>query len=446
MSNEIDFSDISFKKAYDSIDDYPDNNILITGGAGVGKSLILESMFKRLKKRKENAVVVCPTGVSSAILLEKGIPASTIHSFFCLQASDIFEKKLEMNPNRKKLIKDLKYLIFDEISMVSPSLFDHISWILEQLKFKGKLIFFGDFYQLSPVVQLSDPDVENYYISQKYISSKNDKPQFFDSHYYKNLHMKTFKLEKTYRQKDEDFINALCRIRTSSQTDADLKLINSRVIKPYLFQEEKKNLLYLCSTNRLVNIMNKNYETSFEGRPFMDYEVLGTGTYKDNDKEMVRIYEGQQVMCIHNNKEEGYQNGTLGTVIDLAETSVLIDVNGKEKEVGFNTWTDYKISYDSGTNTIETTERGTLTRIGCKVAYASTIHKAQGLTLDALYLDLSSYYIPSSGIYLALSRARNLDGIGLSREITHRDIYIDKRIIDFYSQIEDDKFGEGLFF
>ena len=444
MSNkrEIDLSDKTFKDAYDAILSPFRENIFITGGAGTGKSLLLKSYYERLKTNNFNVAVVSPTGVSSSLLSENGVPAKTIHSLFLLPPHQIFEKKIDMSKERRWLFKKLDYLLIDEVSMLSPSLFDHMMWMLNELKFKGNIIIFGDIMQLSPVVNFNDDDVLGYYISQGYVKAHSDIPQFYNSKAYNALNFKPYVLDKIYRQKDSSFASILSRIRMGEETDDDLNIINSRVMSLTEYNREHQSHLYLTSLNRRVERINFEYNRSFDGKPYMEYTSKGVGSLSDVKEETIRIYEDQQVICTHNNSAEGYQNGTLGMVIGLDDDSVLIETpNGEHLSVQREKWSDYKITYNSETHEVTVDEIGSLHQIGCKPAYAITIHKSEGMTLDNVYLDISSSYMPKSGIYLALSRIRSLDGLGLSRPIRHSDIKVDKNVKEFYLNLMDQNKG-----
>ena len=105
--------------------------------------------------------------------------------------------------------------------------------------------------------------------------------------------------------------------------------------------------------------------------------------------------------------------------------------NGKKIFIGKHRWVQYGYSFDKKEGSVDARETGAATQIGCKPATASTIHKAQGLTLESVYLDLEDHWIPESGVYLGLSRCKSLEGIGLSRPISHKDIHILQEPMEF---------------
>ena len=433
----IDLSDAVFKQAYEMIEDPLCPNLFITGGGGCGKSIILEHYYKYLTSQKMNVAVICPTGVAASLLTEKGVYAKTIHSLFLLPPQPLFEKVLHMPKERQNLIKNLDYLLIDEVSMFSPSLFDHMWWILTNVMFTGKIIMFGDIAQLPPVVNLTDTITRDYYMAQNYIQTEHDLPLFLNSKAYKTISPKIIMLNKIYRQEQQEFISILKRIRLGKQTDEDLELINSRVVSKREFYSEHPNMLYLSSVNSIVNRINNEYNKSFKNAKYMDYKSQSEGSLKKEVEDVIRIYEGQQIMCTHNNSENGYQNGMLGIVVSVEEDCLYIkDRNEKIIKVERDTWSDFRIEYDQKKNEVKIFETGTYNQIAAKPAFASTIHKAQGLTLDYAYLDLSSSFIPPHSIYLALSRCRILQGLGLSRPIRHSDITVDSQVARFYTALD----------
>lgn len=434
FEENLDLSDFNFKMAYNALED-SSANLFITGGAGTGKSVILTSFYYRLLKRRKNVVVASPTGVSANMLHDKGIPATTLHSLFQLAPHPIFEEKIKLNESKKKVLRKLDCLLIDEISMVSPSLFDHIAWILDEVGFKGRVILFGDPLQLSPVVRLDDQNVLDYYISHNYIKHSDEHPQFYSSLAYKLLNFEVYPLTTIYRQENEDFALVLSHIRKGEETKEDLEFINKRVIRFKDYYEKDKNMLYLASTNERVNKVNNAYERQFTDKEYMCFTSESNGSMKKDEEDTIKIYKGEQVMCLHNNTEEDYQNGTLGIVKDFDKESVIIESNGERKRIVYETWTDYKVKYDRKTRLVNVEKCGTFTQIGCKPTFATTIHKAQGLTLDNVFVDLSSSFIPIASVYLALSRVRTIEGLGISRAITKHDIKVDENVKDFYRRL-----------
>lgn len=400
-------------------------NLFINGPAGVGKSVMIELAYNLLKG---NTIVLGSTGVSSARLSEKGVPSSTIHRGLSIKAQDIFGVNTYINDKAIATLEKVDTVIIEEVSMVSASLFEHIMRIArraERRKVKPiRFIMFGDILQLSPVVRMSDINVRNYY---------NDRYDgnifFFSTKDYRARGFECINLDTIYRQKDEGFQGLLNRIRVDFIESDDLALLNKQVIPFDRFRKEHEMYLILSPRVETVKLLNEQYgipkRVTKKARYIAD--VRGSFDWKEAGtvEPYYEIYEGQQVMCIANDRDMMYQNGTLGVVTHLGLDSVIIrKENGEHCTVRMHTWPQYEYKYDPEKETVEAVEVGTCTQIGCKPSVAVTIHKSQGLTLDSVYLMLEGNWVPDSGIYVALSRCRTLEGIGLNRPIYPADIHI----------------------
>jgi ATP-dependent exoDNAse (exonuclease V) alpha subunit len=154
----------------------------------------------------------------------------------------------------------------------------------------------------------------------------------------------------------------------------------------------------------------------------------------ENVPETINIAVGMPVMCLHNNKQCGYQNGTMGRVVRVHPDYVDIKTRtGDVLSVQKERWDEY--AYFKGPNgSIEHKVVGSMTQIGCKPAFACTIHKSQSLTLDSMMLDPDGLQHWSAGLaYTALSRCTSLEGIGLTKPIEKKHIKVSKQGLDFLS-------------
>lgn len=262
-----------------------------------------------------------------------------------------------------------------------------------------------------------------------------------------------FFLDEIFRQDDADFKAMLNEIRLGNPSDSTLEKLNRHVIPIDEFKAKNKDkqMLYLTTTNSNVDKINMRESEIFlsEGKECHTYRAREEGKpdwkyYFSHLKKEVTIFIGQQVMCIANNEDEGYQNGTIGIVIGFKkienENSTLYlpivrNKAGREFVVCFHEFTEYKVEGIKGNRPTAITEKGKITQIGCKVAFASTVHKSQGLTLDAIYYEPSRRTMPNS-VYVALSRLKTLDGLGLKRKLTKEDIVATDESIWLYKKYE----------
>jgi len=232
------------------------SNLFVTGKAGTGKSTLLEHV--RLESKKK-IIVLAPTGISAI-----NVNGETIHSFFTLKPGFELDEAKSMKFNDKKRQKfcRIKTIAIDEISMVRADLLDAVDTVLKKARknnepFGGvQMIFFGDLYQLPPVVTNADKDK---YFSE-YIS-----PYFFDANVFKDqsqgnlfsegFELKIIQLTKIYRQKDNKFIEVLNAVRDGVVTDEHLDTLNSR-FSPQFIPKDKEQYIYLMTTNAAAAEIN----------------------------------------------------------------------------------------------------------------------------------------------------------------------------------------------
>lgn len=426
----VDLEDEDFNNTLSEII-YGENNLHLNGAGGTGKSTMIELAYKMMKDKK--ILVLSSTGISSSSINDKGLSCSTIHSGLGIPVLNWYSKRVPIKQTVVEALADFDVIFFDEISMVSSNLFDQIGRIVRkaEIKKRGKirLVCFGDILQLSPVVSFNDRDLK-----RNFESEYEGKVFFFNSFEYEKRNFKLINLDNIYRQESESLQNILNSIRLNIASKQQMKIINSQKVDIETFIDENPYRMILATTRQRVDELNEEYGIPY-GQKKITYRGRIENNFKLKDcpliKEEVTIYKGQQVMCVKNMPDDGYQNGTLGTVIDLDNKSVTImKPNGNTAIVSMCKWIQSELAVNKeGEGYLK--KSGSYTQIGCMPALAVTFHKAQSLTLDAVYLDLSSRFIPDSGIYLALSRCKTLEGIGLSRKIRGADIHLNDEAYDF---------------
>lgn len=402
-------------------------NLFITGRAGTGKSTLLR-IFRRTTKR--NCVVLAPTGVAAL-----NVQGQTIHSFFgfpprLLQAQDV-------KPNRryKRLFENLDTLIIDEISMVRADLLDAIDLGLQINRgnpepFGGvQIVFFGDLYQLPPVV--SSP-TERQFFREVYAS-----PYFFSADALDLVDLEMIELRQVYRQDSRRFLRLLEAIRNATVDEDDLNELNARYHPG--FDPAGKNYLTLAARNAKVNSINRR-ELDALVNPVHTYLAEIQGNFPDRlypADPVLQIKEGAQVMTLRNDSEKRWVNGTIGTVVKCMPDSILMrtEEEGEEREfeVAYEEWEIIKYKMDAEDPTkIGTEAMGTFKQLPVRLAWAVTIHKAQGKTFDKVIIDLGAGAFESGQTYVALSRCRTLEGIILASPLQPRDVMIDPAIVEYY--------------
>ncbi len=372
-------------------------NVFITGSAGTGKSYLLNLYRRYLNERRVYPTIVAPTGIAASHL-----GGQTIHSFFALGIKESIDEGYVEFLLEKKYLKSrfskLKLLIIDEISMVSPELFSSMDLVLRGFKgndapFGGvQVVISGDFFQLPPV-------------------SKTPKNKRFawQSEVWRELELQTCYLEDKFRQDDSRLIQILDDIRSGTITESSKELLESRVSK----ELKTKTPTKLYTHNVDVDKINHQELAKLEGESKL-FVCERDGSEKNIEKifksslvlEKLELKKGAVVICIKNNPEEGYVNGTTAVVHSFSpvdDLPIIITTSGKKMKIGLEEWT---LESDSGKVT------ATVRQVPLRLAWAITIHKSQGMTLDAAEIDLSKTFETGQG-YVALSRIKSIEGLRL---------------------------------
>ena len=373
------------------------HNVFITGSAGTGKTYLLQQFIQYLHERQIYPTIVAPTGIAASHL--KG---QTIHSFFALGIRDSvvdnqYVKFLLEKSYLKSRFSKLKILIIDEVSMVSPEIFSSMDRILRAFKnspapFGGvQVIISGDFFQLPPV-------------SREF----KEKRFAWQSPAWKSLDLKSCYLDEKFRQNDERLIGILDEIRSANISQKSYELLESRYMSELGGQHQPTKLYTHNVDVDRINLEELNrLET-----PAKLFKFSSKGSARNIEKifktalvlEELTLKKDAIVIFIKNNPEKGYLNGTTGVVMGFDNDIPLVKTSeGKIIRVVPEDWT---IENDKA-ETI-----ATISQTPLRLAWAITIHKSQGMTLDAAEIDLSKTFEVGQG-YVALSRIRNIEGLRL---------------------------------
>lgn len=371
-------------------------NCYITGAAGSGKTYLLNEYIKFLRNKGVNIGITASTGIAATHM-----GGTTIHSWSGLGIrDDLTEYDLEDLESKKYLFdrfKETDVLIIDEISMLHHFRLDLIERIARHLKrnqlpFGGmQVILCGDFFQLPPVSRMGEKESHFSYKSEAW----------------KKLNLKICYLEEQHRHKDDKFIRILNGIRGNNLSEESLAHLRGRdnaILKEGL--EPTK----LHTHNLNVDTINDTELNRLSGQIFTyQMEDKGRKPLVDALKksclapEVLRLKKGARVMFVKNNFEEGYANGTLGKVIECSNYGPKIMLNSGKvitpEKVNWVIEEEGKI-------------KATITQYPLRLAWAITVHKSQGMSLDAVEVDLSKSFEQGMG-YVALSRVRTLEGLRL---------------------------------
>ena len=402
-----------------------DQPLFITGRAGTGKSTLLSYFVKNTSKK---VVVLAPTGIAAL-----HVGGQTIHSFFGFPPRPL--KRNELRRSRSKIYTKIELLIIDEISMVRADMLDQIDQFLQinrsnSAPFGGlKVIFFGDLFQLPPIVRTPE---ERALFSQVYSS-----PYFFSAKVFDSLfvQLQMIELQTVYRQKELSFVRLLDNIRMSRIDYDDLETINQRVCQTL---NKEGQPIVLSARNASVDAMNQKALAALDTQEFQ-YIASSTGTIQSIPAETpLRLKVGAQVMMLINDPKRRFVNGSIGTVLQLEPDRIQVAIDqgdGVYRTIDIEKFEWNAQKYDlNAKGEIETKVVGTYQQYPIRLAWAITIHKSQGKTFERVIIDMGKGAFAPGQTYVALSRCKTLDGIQLKVPLKPRDIMVDPRVLDFYMQ------------
>ncbi|MFA6357289.1 MAG: AAA family ATPase [Candidatus Omnitrophota bacterium] len=401
--------------------------LFITGKAGTGKSTLLKYFKANTGK---SIIVLAPTGVAAV-----NVGGQTIHSFFRLPPK-IIQKEVIKRLRDRSLFENLEMIIIDEVSMVRADLMDGIDYALRLNRGKMKtpfggiqMVFFGDLFQLSPVVESE---------ARKLLEERYTSPYFFSAKVFDDCNIKAIELSTIYRQKDSLFMELLNRVRNKEHTKEDLDTLNKNVQKD-IVSSRKDATVILTTTNSLASAINQDRLDELPGREIV-YRAMSTGKFEEPaypTEGSLKLKKGAQVILIKNDPDKRWVNGTLAKVVALSKDSIVLDVNGVACDVPVAKWQKIEYSYNEVEGKIEDTVVGEFAQYPIKLAWAITIHKSQGQTFDKVIIDLGYGAFTHGQLYVALSRCTRLDGIRFKRPVVSSDVIFDERIYEFNNRFVD---------
>jgi len=374
----------------------------------------------------QEAIVLAPTGLAAI-----NVGGQTIHSFFGFPPRLIRPDDIRRSRNGR-LMRRLKLMIIDEVSMVRSDLMSAIDQSLRLNRgrpreaFGGvRLLVFGDLQQLPPVVQGGDV--------AEHLESAHGGVFFFSvGALSEGAGMSLIELDHVFRQSDEAFLTVLNRIRDGEVTEADLTVLNERT-HPIRTLGEGDSFVILTPTNAAAHRINMAYLEALPADA-KTYEAGISGEFGETahpTDATLLLKHGAKVMLLRNDPDKRWVNGTVARVTRLEDKRVWIEVDGKVHEIEPVSWEARRYAYDQTAEKIVENVTGTFRQFPLRLAWALTIHKSQGLTLDRVYIDLGRGTFAHGQTYVALSRCRSLEGLALARPLRPADIIFDRSAMDY---------------
>jgi hypothetical protein len=416
-----------FKDAYTAMND-TDHNIFITGRAGTGKSTLFQYFREKTKKRH---VVLAPTGVAAL-----NVRGQTIHSFFGFHPS-IHESMVRKAPaDSIPMFKAIETIVIDEISMVRADLLDCVDRALRLNRgrphdpFGGvQMIFIGDLFQLPPIVTSEETDR---------FTTEFSSPYFFSANVMQHIGMRMIELKTVHRQKEKAFVELLEQVRTRTLTQESIDAWNERH-DPYFDPREEPDFIHLTTTNKIAQQRNDTELRRLSGKAWK-LKAYASGELPDRrmpSEALISIKEGARIMFTINDAEKRWVNGTLGTVTRIHTKGLskipTLDIeleDGKVVSVQQYKWELFQYFQDSAGNLVQHV-MGSYTQYPITLAWAVTIHKAQGKTFDHVLVDMGWGAFAHGQLYVALSRCTTLKGLVLLKPFQKKDAILDQAVVDF---------------
>lgn len=372
-------------------------SVLLTGPAGAGKTYVLNQFIKLAKSEGKHVSVTATTGLAATHL-----GGSTIHSWAGIGVLDYIPQGFAQHlaKGRLEIIEKTDVLIIDEISMLHDYRLDMVDEVCrivrkKDIPFGGiQLIMSGDFFQLPPINK-GEGRAGGFVVH---------------SRAWEELDPTICYLQEQHRQDDEKLLEILNALRDGGIRRHHAEALLERVDqKP----EDDTDLTELHTVNIDVDTLNERKLDELSGDElFYTQTTTGSANYVENlgrsvlAPEVLRLKKGALVMAVKNASDRRYANGSIGTVVDFepsTEYPIVEFRNGKTVSMMPDTW-----ELRDGDK-----KRASITQIPLRLAWAITVHKSQGMTLDAARIDLRKAFVEGMG-YVALSRVKNLNNLFLA--------------------------------
>lgn len=389
-------------------------NVFLTGEPGSGKSYTIREYVNYLRSCAVDPAITASTGIAAT-----HIGGLTLHSWSgiginkTLNAAEL--KDIAGRDRLAKRIRATRVLIIDEISMFDGRTLDLVDTVCRKMKdsegpFGGmQVIFVGDFFQLPPVSRSDEP-----------------LPQFaYESDAWRAVNPMICYLSEQHRQEDETFLKILSALRRGAVHNHHKQLLGERQV--VFMDDEFTEMTKLFSHNVDVDRMNLHALQRLDAEP-RTYRMAGYGIPPLIEQlkrgclspELLVLKEGARVMFTKNSSDGSYVNGTTGEIVSFSKDTGYPIVKTRAGKLIEATTTEWKIEAEGKTI-------AAIVQLPLRLAWAMTVHKSQGMSLDAALIDLSNAFAYGQG-YVALSRVRSLSGLHL-QGLNRRALEVDPNVL-----------------
>ena len=434
--------------------------LFLTGKAGTGKSFTAREGIRRARRRDIKLAVTAPTGTAAL-----NVGGETLHRFLRIKPGQTTIGFIENGVVRK-----IAHLFVDEASMLRADMVDMLDKGLRETRmceepFGGvKVVFCGDLAQLPPVVTRDEKE----YMSKRYAS-----PYFFDSKAFQSCKFAVVELTKVFRQDgDRRFIQVLNAVREARNLEQTINYLNARCHTP----ADRADGVVLCSTNGAAADINDAELEKNKNKKFRFFaEISGNINPKDLPvPEVLTLCVGARAMVVRNlyeqREKDDYEdlrkpylvNGDTGAIVgfvgyrmrdngrddfealehseegdddlcneDVSAIVFRADRDGQEYAIGPQSWEKFESIYDEKKDTLEKKVVGSFAQFPLVPAWAMTIHKSQGKTLQKVVVDLRRRMFDCGQLYVSLSRATSLEGLQILGRAEIRDVMTHPAVLKF---------------
>jgi len=403
-------------------------NVFLTGGAGVGKTTITREVIRLFEEDAKKVAKLASTGMAATL-----IDGQTLHSFFDFGiASSVKEleinAKIEPKSKTKKLILSMDLIVIDEISMVSDELLEMIKLRLEQANFRGSVLVVGDFLQLPPVVR-----------------GFNEVRFAFESPLWEEFEFLRVELTHIYRTDDKKFIELLGYVREGFVDESVHNSLNE-FIKP--LPQDLSEFTFLFGKNNSAAAHNKKELQNIDSEVFIKEAQIIKHSKTIADGQVKRFMEDSRIESelalkvgapvLFTRNSWNYFNGERGLVVGIDASFVYVQ-KGDAKVVKLEAVAHTKFKWDekvlNGKKEMLEVEELSIYQFPIKLAFAITIHKSQGMSIEDLIIETNEIFAPSQ-FYVALSRSSNPKRLNLIAPSCqwHKIVFVNSKALGFVKE------------
>lgn len=396
-------------------------NVFLTGAPGAGKTYVLNQFVKQARQRGASVAVTASTGIAATHL-----NGQTIHSWSGVGVAQVMTDTLlkQIKTRRGKRIRATDILVIDEISMMHAWLFDMVDQACRAVRrspepFGGlQVVMSGDLFQLPPVSntrrdrELVAPPPELVAMRERYAKAGRNPNGFVtESLVWPELNPVVCYLTEQHRQDTGQLLDVLTDIRQGTVTDTDRQALDTRIgVEPAgddvaisLYPNNRQADALNDSKLAQINEPEHRFEAESSGQVSLIKRLKSTMLAP----EMLSLKVGAAVMALRNDTNQQYVNGSLGTVVDFVSTT-----EGEYPMVDFENGHTVIMQPAAWEMMDGETVLASVKQVPLRCAWAITIHKSQGMTLDRARMDLRRTFAPGMG-YVALSRVESMNGLYL---------------------------------